>query len=36
MTPCPCGLPAAYDACRGRWHAAFAASGQLAPLRQKP
>mgnify|MGYP000877845056 FL=1 len=29
MTPCPCGLPAAYDACCGRWHAAFAASGQL-------
>ena len=20
-TPCPCGLPAAYDACCGRWHA---------------
>ena len=19
--PCPCGLPAAYDACCGRWHA---------------
>jgi SEC-C motif-containing protein len=20
-TPCPCGLPRAYDACCGRWHA---------------
>ncbi|MEO3693022.1 YchJ family protein [Roseateles paludis] len=29
MTPCPCGLPAAYDACCGHWHAAFAADGAL-------
>lgn len=25
MKPCPCGLPAAYDACCGRFHAGAAA-----------
>lgn len=29
-TPCPCGLPAAYDHCCGRLHSAFAAGQGLA------
>jgi len=30
--PCPCGLPAGYENCCGRWHTAFAAGrGPQAP-----